>query len=57
MDVKTYSKYVQYGIEFGKEYEEKLKKLLDKEDYASWHELIQEMLTHKKRIEQEVIVW
>ncbi|MHC8670534.1 type I Wadjet antiplasmid transformation system protein JetD [Bacillus cereus] len=56
MDVTTYRKYINYGMEFSEGYEEKLLRMLENERYSLWHELIKEMLKEKKRVEQEVIV-
>ncbi|HFJ9295879.1 TPA: type I Wadjet antiplasmid transformation system protein JetD [Bacillus cereus] len=56
MDVSTYRQYVKHGMEFSKEYEEKLMRMLENERYSLWHELIKEMLKEKKRVEQEVII-
>lgn len=56
MDVQTYKKYKSKGMTFSKDYEKKLVTLLRDNNYREWHALIKEMLQHKTRIEQEVML-
>ncbi|WP_338835038.1 hypothetical protein MHLNE_04610 [Moorella humiferrea] len=55
MDVDTYSRYLHAGIPFGDEYAARLRRLLDDDVYCTWRPLIQEMLKHRRWVEQEGI--
>ncbi|MEW8959918.1 MAG: Wadjet anti-phage system protein JetD domain-containing protein, partial [Moorella sp. (in: firmicutes)] len=55
MDVDTYNRYLHAGIPFGDEYAARLRRLLDDDVYCTWRPLIQEMLKHRRWVEQEGI--
>lgn len=55
MDIAAYKSFLHKGMPMGEDQAEKLKKLLEDPSYAQWHTLIEEMLNHRKRIEQESI--
>jgi len=55
MDVDTYNRYLHTGIPFGDEYAARLRQLMDDDVYYTWRPLIQEMLVHRRWVEQEGI--
>ena len=58
MDVSTYESLLNSGTPFGKDYEMKLKELIDNTEYHEWNELLNMMLKNRKKIEQESIgIW
>ncbi|MDN5330866.1 MAG: hypothetical protein PWP45_91 [Tepidanaerobacteraceae bacterium] len=56
MDVETLEKYKAFGEPFGRDYEERLRELLGKEEYGEFHGVIEKMLELKIRLEQEAII-
>lgn len=54
MDVETYERLKSSGMDMDESYCEKLRVLLDQEDYAVFHDVIKAMLESGKRIEQEL---
>ncbi|UMZ74966.1 Wadjet anti-phage system protein JetD domain-containing protein [Natranaerofaba carboxydovora] len=55
MDEKTYETHLDKGHKFESNYERKLEKLLNNEDYIEFHPVIRLMLDKKIRLEQEGI--
>ncbi|ACB84363.1 Wadjet anti-phage system protein JetD domain-containing protein [Natranaerobius thermophilus] len=55
MDEKTYLYHIDNGHKFNKDYEKKLTDLLKDDEYSEFHNLINLMLKHKVRIEQEAV--
>lgn len=55
MDVATYRAFVPNGLLFGEEQAAKLERLLADMSCEEWHPVIQELLKHRKRVEQESI--
>ncbi|MEW6275466.1 MAG: Wadjet anti-phage system protein JetD domain-containing protein [Bacillota bacterium] len=56
MDVQTYERHLNTGVSFGKDYADKLKKLLSDPSYEPWHPLLEIMLFYGKRVEQDSIL-
>lgn len=55
MDAETYRRHLDTGIPFGDEYADKLRNLMTDPSYASWRPLLQAMLLHRRRVEQDSI--
>ncbi len=55
MDVDTYLKHLDQGQPFDENYSYKLEQLLTNPDLKIFHPLIQKMLEHKMRLEQEAV--
>jgi hypothetical protein len=55
MDGATYLEYESSGLPFGEEQARKLETLLCDPSYGEWHEVIEMLLKHRKRVEQESI--
>jgi len=53
MDESSYLHYADTGMEFGRSYANKLKDMLASGRFDRWHGLLELMLAHGKRIEQE----
>jgi DNA topoisomerase VI subunit A len=53
MDEASYLRYADAGMEFSRTYGNKLKEMLASGRFARWHGLLELMLAHGKRIEQE----
>lgn len=53
MDEASYLRYVDTGLEFSPAYRNKLKDMLVSDTFTRWHGLLELMLAHGKRIEQE----
>lgn len=57
MDLVTYEKFVDMrSKDVSDEYVEKLHKLLEKEEFAVFHEVIKVILQTRKTLEQEQII-
>lgn len=56
MDIHTYEANLDLGTPFGAEYAKQLNKLLQKPEYEKWYPLVNLMLNHKIKIEQESII-
>lgn len=56
MDVVTYEANLDLGSPFNNDYAMQLTDLLGNPQYIAWEELIQSMLKHRIRIEQETII-
>lgn len=55
MDVETYQNYLHQGPAFGADQVAKLESLMVQPAYAGWYPVIQALLKHRKRVEQESI--
>lgn len=55
MDLSTYESQLNNGIPFGDEYAVKLQRLMQEPSCTQWRSLIQAMLHHRIRIEQESV--
>jgi len=55
MDAATYLEYQYDGLPFGEEQSQKLRVLFEDPGYAHWHQVVEELLKHGKRVEQESI--
>jgi len=53
MDEQSFLRNVHTGMDFGRSYENRLKEMLASERFDRWHSLLNLMLLHGKRIEQE----
>lgn len=54
MDLQTYETYLSSGMDMDDAYCEKLQNLLSLHGYDMFHDVIKSMLSHRKRIEQEL---
>lgn len=55
MDVATYLEYKSEGLTFGEEQTQKLQILLADPSYEHWYQVIEQLVKHRKRVEQESI--
>jgi DNA topoisomerase VI subunit A len=56
MDVATYEANLDLGTGFSLDYAKQLAALLQRVEYMGWKSLIESMLKHGKRLEQEAIL-
>lgn len=57
MDAETFRSYFPFAQELNAAQRKRLTGLLEREDFAAWHELIRLMLDAGKWVEQEVMLW
>lgn len=57
MDVDTFQRYIDKGVEYDQEYVQKLQRIFADLSYLDWKPLVQVMITTGKRIEQEIILY
>jgi FKBP-type peptidyl-prolyl cis-trans isomerase 2 len=55
MDVATLRRYEKFAIPFDRAYGERLRRLLDREEYRVFRDVIEYMLEKKIRLEQECV--
>ncbi|MDR3585659.1 MAG: DUF2220 family protein [Desulfosporosinus sp.] len=55
MDLETYQSFLEFGEPFEDDYGGKLQRLLGREEFVCFHELISAMLKQKETLEQEAV--
>ena len=57
MDTESFRAYLPYAQELKPTQRKRLDRLLEREEFSAWHELIRIMLDEGKWVEQEVMLW
>lgn len=55
MDLATLKRYEKFAVSFDRSYGQRLRRLLEKEEYGVFHEVIHYMLEKSIRLEQEIV--